>query len=385
MSSELHKPLGTRPPASSGTSRFKMVTGGIALIGLGAIAAFVLLIGLPTENVTPTAEPVTIAKTEVEKKPQPATLTEITQKPRERPDLPIDENAPGLEEIEPVGNVAVPVPRPQFKRAKQALAHLPDPELSEKYGSGILPKKSPDGLRPLDFYSRQADTEGNFGVARLVVIVTGLGISQTTTQEAIGKLPAGVTLAFAASGNSLKRWTRLARNEGHELLLQIPMEPYDGSNTSAGPNTLMTNLDEQTNRKLLYNSLSRMTNYVGVMNYLGGKMLATKHNLEPIVSELENRGLMFVEDGTVKNSKLSALAKTHNLPYARANMVADKIRTRATIAKNLGEMEARAKRTGLAVVVVSAFPQSIDTLNKFLKNAKQRGLEITPVSAIASR
>jgi len=307
---------------------------------------------------------------------------------RKRPDLPVDENTPGIRELNASDRLEVPeiIPRkrPDHLAKRQFLTHLPDPELFEETSFGQLPVKSSDGARALDIYSREPDTEGNFGVARLVIIVGGLGISQTSTDQAISALPSGVTFAFAPYGNSLPRWMKAARKAGHELLMQVPMEPFGYPQTSAGKHSLLANVDERQNQQNLHWSLGRITNYVGVMNYLGGKILTSPEVLTPIFEELSDRGLMFVDDGSIRNSLTKSISKTTRLPHTTAHMTIDSLRSRPAITKKLKELEEMAKRTGLAIGVATAFPETISQLAKFLKNAKKRGLEITPVSAIAN-
>jgi polysaccharide deacetylase 2 family uncharacterized protein YibQ len=307
---------------------------------------------------------------------------------RKRPDLPIDKNAPGIRQLNASDSLDVPdiVPRkrPDSVAKRQFLAHLPDPELIEKTSVGQLPIKSADGVRAMDVYSRQPDTEGNFGVARIVIIVGGLGISQTSTNQAIDALPSGVTFAFAPYGNSLSRWMWAARKAGHEILMQIPMEPFGYPQINAGEHSLLASVEENKNQQNLRWSLGRTTNYVGVMNYLGGKMLTSPEVLTPIFEELSDRGLMFVDDGSTRNSIAESVSKATGLPHTRAHLTIDSLRSRSAIIKKLKELEEMAKRTGLAIGVATAFPETISQIAKFLKNAKKRGLEITPVSAIAN-
>ena len=288
-----------------------------------------------------------------------------------------------LQPLKPLTPVIQPPVQPkEIRRQEQALAHLPDPELSERGATGIIPKRSPDGLRAMDLYSRQADTEGNFGVARVVIVIGGLGISQSSTQTAVQKLPPSVTLAFAPYGNSLKRWMEASRKKGHELLLQLPMEPIDYPQNNPGPHTLKADADLQENIANLHWSMSRITNYVGVMNYLGNKLLAQPASLSPIFSEISERGLLFLEDGTVKNSLAQGVAVKELVPYARGNILLDNIRSRSAIADKLRVLAEEAKRTGLAIGVGNAFPDTIDLVSQFSRQAKQNGIEITPVSSI---
>ena len=304
------------------------------------------------------------------------------------------QTGPGeLTEIEPEGeiseHVAAPTKRPSSRelaqiRQKLTLAHIPDRQLSEQGATGIIPKRSPDGLRAMDVYSRPPLTEGNFGVARVVLIVGGMGISQSGTQQAIRQLPGEVTFAFAPYGNSLGRWMQAARKSGHELLLQIPMEPFGYPQNSPGIHTLRTNVSPEENFASLHWSMSRLTNYVGVMNYLGGKLMGDDKALRPVFNEIAERGLLFVEDGSINNSLGEETAKQSLLPYTKAHILIDRINSRAEIAKQLNLLAKEAKRTGLAIGIANAFPESIKMIAQFVSKAKELKLEITPVSAIVS-
>ena len=289
------------------------------------------------------------------------------------------------ETLVPLKPRLTPKPLPQaapIRRQELALAHLPDPQLIERGASGVIPRVSPDGVRAMDLYSRQPDTEGNFGVARVVIVVGGLGISQTSTKSAITSLPPTVTLAFAPYGNSLNRWMQMARKGGHELLLQLPMEPIDYPQNNPGPHTLRAEADLEENLANLHWAMSRLTNYVGVSNYLGNKILQQPAGLSPIFAEISKRGLLFFEDGSVKNSMGPGVAVKELVPYAKADILIDNVRSRSAIASKLNELAAQAKRTGLAVGMANAFPDSIAMISEFARRAKQNGIEITPVSAI---
>lgn len=287
-----------------------------------------------------------------------------------------------MQPAKPSGSILPKTPPPAIRRQEIGLVHLPDPDLTERVGNAILPRRSADNLRPMDVYSRPPATEGNFGVARVVLIVGGLGISQTGTQQAIKQLPGSVTLAFAPYGNSLGRWMQNARKAGHEILLQLPMEPFDYPSNNPGRHTLRTDLDAIANTENLNWLLARTTNYVGVIGFLGGKFVTNETALKPVLDQLAQRGLLFVDDGSVKNSMTENAAQSSLLPYARADMHIDTIRDRAKIQKKLEELAEMAQRTGLAIGYANAFPESIDMISAFARKSEENEIEITPVSAI---
>lgn len=112
------------------------------------------------------------------------------------------------------------------------IAHLPDDAALEETEFGPLPVRAADGRRPMDIYARPwSGVRGK----RIALVIGGLGLSQTGTQRAIAALPPEITLAFAPTGNSLDRWMREARRQGHELLVQVPMEPFGYPQVDPGP------------------------------------------------------------------------------------------------------------------------------------------------------
>jgi polysaccharide deacetylase 2 family uncharacterized protein YibQ len=246
---------------------------------------------------------------------------------------------------------------------------------------GPLPIRSVDGRRPVDVYARPwSGTRG----ARVAIVIGGLGLSQTGTQYAIQKLPGTVTLAFAPQGNSLDRWMRDARQSGHELLMQVPLEPFDYPNVNPGRNTLTVEASPAENLRLLHWALSRITNYTGVMNYMGGRFVADENAMEPVMKDLAQRGLLYLDDGTSARSVAPQLALKDGVPFAEGDLTIDASRDRGDILKKLDQLEATARAKGFAVGTGSAFQVTVDTVADWIGEAIKRGVEIVPVTAVMS-
>lgn len=386
MSDELTRPLGLSEPDNGAVSgRLTGLVAALSLVlavGLGGAAAWFYYSPEQPSTELATAPGATISEQQPE---QSAAPQQAARQPAEEPEQPAD-NEPGpnegLVEIDPDGGIAPKVPVPVFRRQEAGLAHLPDPELIERVTVGAIPQRSSSGLRPMDAYSRPPATEGNFGVARVAIIVGGLGISQTSTKQAIDNLPPEVTLAYAPYGNSLGRWMQTARRKGHEILLQVPMEPFDFPRNNPGPHTLTGDAKAATNIANLHWAMSRITNYVGVVNFLGGSFLGDEAAMKPVFDEISRRGLLLIDDGSTRNSRSDIIASRAGLPFATAQVQIDALRERRAIAERLDELAAIAKRTGLAIGVASAFPDSVAAIAQFARNASQLGIEMTPVSAV---
>lgn len=261
------------------------------------------------------------------------------------------------------------------------VAHLPDRGLIEDGASGPLPIRSADGRRPFDVYARP--WSGARG-ARVAIVIGGLAVSQTGTQAAIAKLPAEVTLAFASQGNSIGRWMQEARQRGHEIAMQVPLEPFDYPNVNPGRNTLTVEASAEENLKNLRWALARTTNYATVMNYMGARFTSDKAAMEPIMAELGKRGLGYLDDGSSVRSVAPELALQDRVPLAVADTAIDAQQDRGAILKKLDQLEATARAKGFAIGTGSAFDVTVDAVAAWVVEARKRGIEIVPVSALAS-
>lgn len=279
------------------------------------------------------------------------------------------------------GNNVVIVRDPSAIGQNLRVAHLPDKALIEETENGPLPVRASDGRRPFDVYARP--WSGARG-ARVAIVIGGLGVSQTGTQEAVQKLPPEVTLAFASGGNSLQRWMQAARQKGHEILMQVPLEPFDYPNVDPGRNTLTVAAGSQENLAALHWAMSRITNYTGLMNYMGARFTADPTAMAPVMEDLARRGLLYLDDGSSARSVAPDLALKAGVPFAAGDTAIDTVRDRGEILKKLDELERIARARGFAVGTGAAFDVTVDAVTGWVQEARKRGIEIVPVSAVAS-
>ena len=257
-----------------------------------------------------------------------------------------------------------------------------DARLVDTSRHGPIPKVGDDGAKPLDVYASAGARNADRRVARIAVVVGGLGISPATTGDAIAKLPDSITLAFAPYGNDLGKLAVRARDTGHEIMLQLPMEPFDYPDNDPGPQTLLTSATREQNLDRLHWMMSRIQGYVGVTNYMGARFSATEKAFTPVVSDIGKRGLIYLDDGSSPRSIAAQSAKDTNAPFLKADLVVDASPTWADIDSALAKLEVIAASKGVAVGTATALPISIERIARWAKAAASRGIHIVPVSAI---
>ena len=188
-------------------------------------------------------------------------------------------------------------------------------------------------------------------------------------------------MAFAPYGNDLQEQVDKARNEGHEVFLQVPLEPVGYPATNPGPKTLQGDATDAENLDALRWHMSRFTGYAGVVNYMGGRFLAMPKPLKPFLAELKTRGILFLEDGSLALSSTETAGKSANAKIRRAKVVIDQDPSPQAITSALTLLEEEATGTGFAIGTGSGLEVTIDTVREWAKAAAERGIILVPMTA----
>ncbi len=254
-----------------------------------------------------------------------------------------------------------------------------DSRLLEKSRYGMIPVVA-DGLKPFTVYAAEADRAKAARMPVISIVVGGLGVGAAKTTEAIMKLPPAVTLAFTPYGSDPGKLAQRARAQRHEILLQVPMEPFDYPDNDPGPQTLLTTLAPEQNLDRLYWHLSRFQGYAGIANFMGARFVAADAVMQPIVREAAKRGLGYFDDGSAPRSVAASLAASQAMPFARADISIDAVPTAAEIDRALAKLEDLAKQRGTAVGIASALPISIERIGAWVKTLDSHGIMLVPLT-----
>jgi uncharacterized protein len=383
--SSLHKPLTGPPLRAAGKPFMRWIMRGTAALTcmvLAAVGLYATLVSDPGGG-----EPIAIAKVEVRKATGPLLPENTSPVAKAAPERPVS-NAAQLETEAGVtvfrpgsvapGSVVIRVP----DAVGIKMAPAPDRRLADRTRFGTLPKIGEDGAKPQDVYARPYEPPQNLRSApRIAILVGGMGISQSATAEALSKLPNTVSLAFAPYGNEIDRSAARARANGHEVFLQVPMEPFDYPDSDPGPHTLLTGPRAAENADKLHWVMGRFSGYIGIVNFMGGRLTADEASLRPILDEITKRGLMLVDDGSSARSLMNAGGRGRNAAL-KAEMIIDASPRADAIDKELDRLEKLAREQGSVLASASVLPVTVERLARWSRTLESRGIALVPVSAL---
>ena len=305
--------------------------------------------------------------------------------------------APDASDIETAATDTVDTPVPEATKQKitkldshvtiitnsrPVLIKAPVEAVSEKTEQGFLPRIAANGKKPSEVYAKPVGLNTiHSDSPKIVIILGGMGLNEKLTRQAITDLPANVTFAFAPYGNNLQAQVDKARDEGHEVFLQLPLEPVGFPGTNPGPKTLLADGDGATNLDSLYWHLTRFSGYAGVVNYMGGKFLSAPKAVKSLLLELKHRGLAFIEDGSLPMSATDQVATSMGISVRHATVQIDQNADAASITAALEDLEKQASGGGIAIGTGSGLEITVQAVKDWARDAESRGIEIIPATA----
>ena len=295
------------------------------------------------------------------------------------PSLAVDARGPLVSGARVEADASAPALNDQNDRSVK-LVPAPDVRVTEETAEGSLPRIGDDGARPWQIYARP------FNMAderpRIAIVVTDLGLGRLITDQAIVQLPPVVTLSFSPQGPVVAAWSARARQDGHEILLQIPMEPYDYPRSDPGPNTLLSNLSTTENQARLIKNMRRASGYIGITTTFGSAFTSDAGKLAPVMQTLRERGLMVLDSRIAAHSVVTDLARSAGVPVATITQRLDATLTPEGIMTSLDALEKAARQNGRAVGITAATPLMISQLQAWMKTLPERGIALAPLSAM---
>jgi polysaccharide deacetylase 2 family uncharacterized protein YibQ len=284
----------------------------------------------------------------------------------------LDEPAipPAGDSLAPPSFAQLPTPRESSK----PLPPAPLPELLRQTPTGPLPIRA-GGKEAWRAYARPVSVAQTKPGTKIAVVVTGLGLSGEGTQAAIGKLPPEIDLSFSPYGSGLAEQIKKARENGHEVLLDLPLEPVNFPAHDAGPLAVLQSHSPGEALGHLDTVLGKATSYVGLAAPLRSPVTATE-SWPLMLQELKDRGLLLVGDGLVGIDDKAMPAA------AQVTLVADETPFRTAVDAKLARVLAAAQRDGSAILYISARPISFERLLAFIASFPEKNVTLVPVSAL---
>jgi len=254
--------------------------------------------------------------------------------------------------------------------------------VSEPFEGSFLPITGPEQQKPYQVFSAKKAEESQDTRPKIAIVLVGVGMNEGIFSSLKERMPSEVTYALYPYVKEVQDKVRQIREQGHEFLLMVPMEPMRYPENDPGPKTLLTGLEGDANIKRLLQTLKQCTGYVGICNAQGSRFLRSKKDLSPVLKEVQGRGLLFAEMSPRRHSIAEKISREIKLPLISAHHQLDLAMTPDGIREQLQTLEDSAKKEGASIGYAYAYPFVVEAIVAWSKSLPSKDVRLVPVTQV---
>lgn len=269
--------------------------------------------------------------------------------------LPLSLNATSLTEA----------PRPSFSFITDA-EKKPLPEIKEETivnsssETPLLPKviepseiTPPSKIEPLQVPINQEK-------AKLVIVIDDLGYIKRDLQVLM--LP--VTVAIIPTGPYATERAQMAFENDREILIHLPMLPFNHSNLET--DTLTPDMSQAEIARIIEQSILSVPHAVGINNHTGSEMTANLEGMKRVFHALSDKPIFFLDSLTTGKSQVLAAALEFNHPVLVRDVFLDNIQTEQAVNQQFELALSTARKKGSAIAIGHPHQATINVLKRRL-------------------
>ena len=213
-------------------------------------------------------------------------------------------------------------------------------------GKPAQPPASKPGARPL-----------------AALVIDDLGYQMEPAKRLLA-LDVPITFSILPHSPHGKEIAVLARKQGREVLLHLPMEPKYAS-LDPGPGALMSGMSPQRLREIVLEDLATVPGAAGANNHMGSKLTQDLSALTAALGALGEKGLFFLDSRTSADTVAVRVAKELGLAWAERDVFLDHDPKPKAVRRQLDRMIYMAKKQGRVIAIGHPHPATLDMLEKY--------------------
>lgn len=235
-----------------------------------------------------------------------------------------------------------------------------------------------------EVYIKQYLNEEALKKNKIVILVAGLGLSKSSTDEAL-TLPNNFTLGFSPYTGDIANWIYSVHSKGFEIMLNLPLQPLDYQMNDPGPLAMLDNISTADNMRRLQQIILKSPYIKGFYTLDNESFSSSRSNFMPIVEELQKKNLFMVFGNPDNYQMIKSINESSSSEIKQIDIVLDKDLDDMKIQDNLRRLEQIAKLKGSVIAVMRAYPISIKNIKKWLDELDEKKYSIVPISVLYSK
>jgi hypothetical protein len=215
---------------------------------------------------------------------------------------------------------------------------------------------------------------------KIAIIIDDLGYESDLAFEFLD-LDFLITFSILPYGPFTEIISQKAIENGHEVLLHLPMEPKNYPSINPGPGALLLSMQEKEICSTLNQALLEVKGVRGISNHMGSLFTENREKMVIVLKELKKKGLFFIDSRTTSGTIGFQEANKIGVPAASRNVFLDNDLDIKAIEMQMKRLLNIARHSGSAIAIGHPHKETLEVLKEYFPQIKN-DFELVPVSEL---
>ncbi len=207
----------------------------------------------------------------------------------------------------------------------------------------------------------------------IAVIIDDIGNERVEVLQPVLNLKYPVTFAILPYLEHTRACAYHLHKHNYEIMLHMPMEPENYPLANPGEGAILSNLNDTEIRANLRKAIAAVPFASGINNHMGSRITANRTLMRPVLEEIRDTNLFFIDSRTQANSVAFRMARDLGLRTSRRDVFLDSDPSYDFALKQLREARRIADQQGSAIVIGHPYPTSLAALHDQMPKMNAEG------------
>jgi polysaccharide deacetylase 2 family uncharacterized protein YibQ len=194
---------------------------------------------------------------------------------------------------------------------------------------------------------------------KIAIIMDDIGRSLSPLKK-LQKLDIIITPSILPGTGKALSATSLLRDEGHEYMIHMPMQPRSYPKTNPGENALLLGQSEGKTRRLIQSYIESVPGAIGCNNHMGSRYTEDKAAMRIVLDELKKYNFFFIDSRTIGDSIAFSEARKMGLKTATRNIFLDNKESIPAIRKQIRRMVSLAGKNKEIIAICHPYSETLE-------------------------
>ncbi len=238
----------------------------------------------------------------------------------------------------------------------------------------------------VELYYNRSETEVPVNAKIMSIIIDDFGNINGKLLNGFARTNQAVCFAIMPDTPRSDEAMDAAKQNGHEYLIHVPMEPINYPRENPGDNAIYIQLSEGEIERRMERYIRQIPGSIGINNHMGSMATSDETAMQAVMRTLKKNNLSFVDSRTTNSSIAYKVAQKNLVPAFKRDIFLDEPDlSAANLDKKIAECNNISLSKSFVVAIMHCHTEAhLNYLNQFIARAKSEGFKIVPISKLGA-